>query len=201
MKQAVRDMQSKLSTPHVGAEASGKKGRSAESAGGEGARGTRFSGASVAHSARAGAESDSDSDPPAPAALAPCLASRSVSGSEDDETVFARAPSAGELIDDAARAYALKVFPLGHQDSPDETAPESRSSMGPRNARFSWREARIRESIRADEDEDEDEDGEVALAKSAQLMDVAKSEPNPGDAQRVANQDRKLARQFLIEAR
>ena len=196
MKQAVRDMQSKLSTPHVGAGASGEKGRTTESGGVEDGLGFWFSGASLAHGVNAGTKGHTDSDLPAP-----CRAPRRSSGSEDDETDFARAPSAGELFEEAARAYALRVLPLGHQDSLDATPPRSRSSMSARGERLSRREARIRESIRADEDEDEDEDREAALPKGAQSMDGAKSEPSPGDTQRAADEDRKLARQLLIEAR
>lgn len=125
------------------------------------------------------------------------------SGDGKEKGVAGSRSSVGELIDEAARAYAYKVLPLAHHNSPEATPTRGRSSRN-QDARLSEREARIRASIRADEDEDEDDSTTpikgVHVSCFAEL-EQEKSADDLQDPSRLAAEDRKLARQFLREAR
>lgn len=185
MKQAVRDMQSKLSTRRAEGPSGTVKGAPSSLSSASSARNSP--GASVHEGAHADRSRSSDSDAP-----------------ETEEGDAARPHAAvGELIDEAARAYAYKVLPMvHHHNSPVATPTRGRPSHS-QDARLSQREARIRASIRADEDEDEDDPTTppkgTHLIISAEL-EPAQAEP-PQDSQRPAEEYRKQARQFLREAR
>jgi len=198
MKQAVRDMQSKLSTPHTprGTD-TGRAERGGGAAGLADAVGTLFGLPPSEHAAPAARRRA-----PAAAEDHGRRAPRQGSGSPEATGPFSRVPSS---IEDAADAHTHRVLPaISHSDSLDDTLVLKRGLLWP-HQHSSEREARIRAVIRADDDDDDDDDDDhlhLYSARRAQSKPVAEPQMSPElDAAGRVEEDRRHAKQFLMEAR
>ncbi len=195
MKQAVRDMQSKLSTPHT---PRGTDKHRAEGGGGAAgladAVGTLF-GLPPSEHAAPGARRRA----PAAAVDHGRRAPRQGSGSPELAAPFSRVPSS---IEHAADAHTHRVLPaISHSDSLDDTPDLNRGLFWP-HQHSAAREARIRAVIRTDDDDDDDDNDLNYSARRAQRKPVPEPQMSPElDAAERVEEDRRRAKQLLMEAR